>query len=75
MNGLTPLQLRTVDRLDFVGLGELADRATTAWSNSLPFPCALTPAERATMEGASLCEDFKMANREAREAQARNSSR
>lgn len=55
-----------MDRLQLVGLEELADRAMTAWRDDRPQPCALTPAERATMEGAGLCEEFKRANQQAR---------
>ena len=67
---LTTLQYTVIERLNLVGLEHLADLAATAWADDRPFPCALSPVERATMEGATLCEDFKMANAEARAAAA-----
>jgi hypothetical protein len=67
---LTPLQRSLIERLYLVGMEDFADRAKTAWTDRRPYPCTLTPAERATMEGADLCEPFKAANREARAAQA-----
>ncbi|HEY7236090.1 MAG TPA: hypothetical protein VH539_18170 [Gemmatimonadaceae bacterium] len=69
-SALTALQQTVIERLDLVGLEHLADLATAAWADDRPFPCALSPAERATMEGAILCEDFKRANAEARAAAA-----
>lgn len=65
---LTPLQQSLVDRLKIVGMEEFAERARAAWAELRPYPCALTPAERATMEGANLCSDYKKANQEARAA-------
>jgi hypothetical protein len=68
---LTALQRSTVDRLKLLGVEEFAARATAAWIDRRPYPCALTPDERATREGANLCEGFKAAaNRQARAAQA-----
>lgn len=67
---LTPLQRSVIERLRFVGMEDFADRATIAWIDRRPYPCALTLAERATMEGANLCEQFKAANQQARAAQA-----
>ena len=67
---LTSLQKSAIERLKLVGLEDFADRATAAWIDRRPYPCALTPAERATMEGANLCEAFKTANQQARAAQA-----
>jgi plasmid replication initiation protein len=69
-NELTSLQKSLIERLRLVGMEEFADRATAAWIDRRPYPCALTPAERATMEGANLCEPYKAANREARASQA-----
>ena len=63
---LSVLQRRVIERLNLVGMEEFAERASDAWSEGHPFPCALTPAERATMEGAQLCTDFKLANQQAR---------
>ena len=68
MQSLTPLQQQLIDRLSFLALEELAERARTAWANGVPYPYLLTPAERATLEGASLCEHFKLANRQVGEA-------
>ena len=67
---LTSLQRSTLERLKVVGMEDFAARASAAWMDHRPYPCALTPAERATMEGANLCEPFKAANQEARAAQA-----
>lgn len=67
---LTTLQSSVIERLNLVGLEHLAHLAMTAWGDDRAFPCALSPAERATMEGATLCEDFKRANAEARAAAA-----
>jgi hypothetical protein len=67
---LTPLQASLLARLNLVGMEEFAGRAKSAWVDRRPYPCALTPAERATMEGANLCEQFKAANQQARAAQA-----
>lgn len=69
-HGLTSLQMSVIGRLRLVGMEDFADGATAAWMARQPYPCALTPAERATMEGANLCEQFKAANQEARAAQA-----
>jgi len=63
---LSSLQRRVIERLNLLGLEDFAARATAAWSDGQPFPCKLTPAERATMEGAALCEDYKQANQQAR---------
>jgi len=63
---LTSQQQRVVDRLNLVGMEEFAEVALASWRQGSPYPCKLTPAERATMEGAGLCEDFKRANAEAR---------
>lgn len=63
---LTTQQQRVVERLNFVGMEQFAEVALAAWRQGNPYPCKLTPAERATMEGAGLCEDFKKANAEAR---------
>jgi len=63
---LTSQQQRVVDRLSLVGMEEFAEVALASWRQGSPYPCKLTPAERATMEGAGLCEDFKRANAEAR---------
>jgi hypothetical protein len=70
MLGPTPLQRTLIERLSFVGMEDFADRAMLAWGESRPYPCALTPAERATMEGAQLCEEFKQADQQARAAWA-----
>lgn len=70
---LTPLQRSVIERLNFLGMEDFAHRATVAWRDGARYPCALTPAERATMEGATLCNDFKRANAEvARPATAVN---
>jgi len=61
---LTALQRSVIERLYVVGLEDFANRASTAWRDGARYPCALTPAERATMEGAALCSDFKRANAE-----------
>jgi len=61
---LTALQRSVIERLYVVGLEEFANRARNAWGDGARYPCALTPAERATMEGATLCNDFKRANAE-----------
>lgn len=63
---LSFLQRRVIERLSLVGMEEFAERASEAWSEGRPYPCKLTPAERATMEGAVLCGDFRLANQEAR---------
>ena len=62
---LTDLQRSVVERLNFLGMEEFAQRATVAWREGRRYPCVLTPAERATMEGATLCNDFKNANAQA----------
>lgn len=62
---LTDLQRSVIQRLNVVGLEDFATRAITAWSEGQKYPCALTPAERATMEGATLCDDYKNANADA----------
>lgn len=67
---LTSLQTSIIKCLELVGMEEFAERAKTAWLSCHPYPCSLTPAERATMEGAHLCEQFKVANQQARAAQA-----
>lgn len=67
---LTALQRSTLERLKLLGMEDFAARAKAAWMDRRPYPCALTPAERATMEGANLCEGFKAANQQARAAQA-----
>jgi len=61
---LTPLQRSVIERLNVLGMEDFASRATIAWQDGARYPCALTPAERATMEGATLCNDFKRANAE-----------
>ena len=63
---LSSQQQRVVDRLHLVGMEDFAALALEAWRHGSPYPCVLTPAERATMEGAGLCEEFKKANAEAR---------
>jgi len=63
---LSFLQRKVIERLNLVGMEEFADRAGEAWGDGRPYPCSLTPAERATMEGAALCDDFKRANQQAR---------
>ena len=62
---LTELQRNVVERLNFLGMEDCARRATTAWRDGRRYPCALTPAEKATMEGGALCGDFKNANAQA----------
>jgi len=62
---LTDLQRSVVERLNFLGMEDFARRATIAWRDGRRYPCALTPAEMATMEGATLCNDFKNANAQA----------
>jgi plasmid replication initiation protein len=61
---LTPLQRSVIERLNVFGMEDFANRATIAWRDGARYPCTLTPAERATMEGATLCNDFKRANAE-----------
>jgi hypothetical protein len=61
---LTPLQRSVIERLNVLGMEDFANRATIAWRDGARYPCVLTPAERATMEGATLCNDFKRANAE-----------
>lgn len=63
---LSVLQRKVIERLNLVGMEAFAERASEAWSDGRPYPCSLTPAERATMEGAVLCDDFKLANQQAR---------
>jgi hypothetical protein len=58
------MQRSVIERLNFLGMEDFANRATIAWREGARYPCALTPAERATMEGATLCNDFKRANAE-----------
>ena len=63
---LSFLQRKVIERLNLLGMEDFAARAGEAWSDGRPYPCKLTPAERATMEGAGLCEDFKQGNQQAR---------
>jgi hypothetical protein len=65
-DSLTSQQRQVVERLNFVGMEQFAEVALASWRQGSPYPCKLTPAERATMEGAGLCDDFKKANAEAR---------
>ena len=67
-SSLTELQQSVIARLSLLGMEDFANRARTAWLDYGAYPCALSPAERATMEGARLCEDFKRANQLARAA-------
>jgi hypothetical protein len=62
---LTDLQQSVIQRLNFVGMEDFAERAMVAWRDGRRYPCVLTPAERATMEGAVLGSDFKNANAQA----------
>ena len=68
---LTTLQRSLLERLNILGMADLADRAQTAWSELRAYPCALTPVEQSAMEGESLCHDFKLANKQARAAMSR----
>ena len=70
MDELTPFQRIVIEQLYLVGMEDFADRAREAWTNLRPYPCTLTAAERATMEGAGLCTGFKTANQQARAAYA-----
>lgn len=63
---LSFLQRKVIERLNLLGMEDFAARAREAWTDGRPYPCKLTPAERATMEGAGLCEDFKLGNQQAR---------
>jgi len=68
---LTTLQRNLLERLNLVGMEELAARAQEAWSELRAYPFSLTPAELATMEGALLWDDFRLANHQARAAMSR----
>lgn len=72
---LSFLQRKVLERLNLLGMEDFGARAGEAWSDGRPYPCKLTPAERATMEGAALCDDFKLANQQARAIAAQLNTR
>ena len=69
---LSSLQRKVIERLNILSMEDFAARASEAWCVGRPYPCKLTPAERATMEGAALCADYKLANQEAKAIAQRN---